>query len=372
MTVSSLPCSPPNSPPNSSPNSLLYNKKQQGVALITVMLIVAMCVVIATQMTSRLQMQMQRSSNVSDNQQAYWYAMGAEAFTKRVLITAFKKEQDVTHLGQIWAKGQTTYPVDFGEISGEVNDLQGCLNLNALRAPWSDKNQPDTNQPDTKQPDKNQSGKTTTKHQKVPARLALEALIINLQLEGVSAFEAEAMTDSLTDWLDENDRISGAGGAEDDDYASREFPYLAANNYLASVNELRIVEHFTPVVIKALKPYVCVIPVSDMHKININTLNAEQPELLQALLDSTLDEAQQILSARGDEGFETIDDFYNLPEVVKLKNSEDKKDQFVVDSEYFILKAKARFNESFFAFNSVMKITNNKYIDVISRTIGRN
>jgi len=356
MTVSFLSYSLPNSLPNSPPNSLLYKKKQQGVALITVMLIVAMCVVIATQMTSRLQMQMQRSSNISDNQQAYWYAMGAEAFTKRVLITVFKKEQDVTHLGQIWAKGQTTYPVDFGEISGEVNDLQSCLNLNALRAPLSNNN----------------SGTTSAKNQKAPARLALEALIINLQLEGVSAFEAEAMADALTDWLDENDRISGAGGAEDDDYASREFPYLAANNYLASVNELRIVEHFTPVVIKALKPYVCVIPVSDMHKININTLNAEQPELLQALLGSTLDEAQQILSARGDEGFETIDDFYNLPEVVKLKNSEDKKDQFVVDSEYFILKAKARFNESFFAFNSVMKITNNKYIDVISRTIGRN
>ncbi len=337
-------------------------KKQRGVALITVMLIVALCVVIASQMTSRLQMQMQRSTNISFNQQAYWYAMGAEAFTKRVLITAFKEDEDVTHLGQIWAQGETTYPVDFGEITGEITDLQSCLNLNALRAPLNS----------TGSGSGSSTGSSRSGSTKVPARIALETLIINLQLEGIAQFEAESMADALTDWLDEDSRISSAGGAEDDDYASREFPYLAANNYLASVNELRIVEHFTPAVINALKPYVCVLPASDVHKININTLNAELPELLQALLGSTLDEAQQILSVRGEEGFETIAEFYNIPEVTTLAISDDKKDQFVVDSEYFTLKASASFNNSYFAFNSVMKITNNKYIDVISRTIGRN
>ena len=336
--------------------------KQQGVALITVMLIVALCAIIASQMTARLQMQMQRSANVAFNQQAYWYAMGAEAFTKRVLITAFTEDADVTHLGQIWAQGQTTYPVDFGDISGEISDLHSCLNLNALRAPF--KNTSDGN-------GKNQNS-NNNRAKKVPARLAFEALLINLQLENVSSFEAASMADALTDWLDENSSISSAGGAEDNDYASREFPYLAANHYLASVNELRIVEHFTPAIIDAIKPYVCVLPQSDVHKININTISAEQPELLQALLDSTLDEAQEILSAREAEGFANIDDFYNLPEVVQLQNFNNKKDQFVVDSEYFKLKASASFNDSFFAMNSVIKITDNKYIDVISRTVGRN
>jgi len=335
--------------------------QQNGVALITVMLIVALCAVIASQMTARLQVQMQRSANITYNQQAYWYAMGAEAFTKRVLITVNKDDKDVTHLGQIWAQGETTYPVDFGEISGEITDLQSCLNLNALRAPLNNTTA-----------DNNNKNKRNSNSDKVPARLAFEALLINLQLDEVSQFEAESMADSLTDWLDSNSGISSAGGAEDNDYASRQFPYLAANNYLASVNELRIIEHFTPTVIEAIKPYVCVIPASDMHKININTLNSEHAQLLQALLDSTLDEAQDILTARADDGFATIEDFYNLPEIVKLKNFNDKKDQFVVDSEYFKLKANASFNNSFFAMNSVMKVTNNKYIDVISRTVGRN
>ncbi len=329
--------------------SLLFSKYhyQRGVALITVMLIVALCAVIASQMTARLQVQVQRSANMTFNQQAYWYAMAAEELTKRVLVAAFEEDAEVTHLGQIWAQGETTYPVEQGKISGEITDLQSCLNLNALKA-------------------------TASGDEKLPASIALETLLINLQLDGVSQFEAESMVESLIDWLDENDELSGSGGAEDNDYASREFPYLAANNFLASVNELRVIANFTPAIINEIAPYVCIIPANEQHKININTIDAEQPELLQALLDSTVEEAEQILGARGEEGFDTIDDFYNLPEIIKLKLSDSIKEQFVVDSEYFTLKASTSFNNSFFAMKSVMKVTNNKYIDVISRTIGRN
>ena len=335
-------------------------RKQTGVALITVMLIVALCAVIASQMSARMQIQVQGSANVAFNQQAYWYAMGAEALARRVLITDFKKDGNVTHLGQLWAQNETTYPVDFGEISGEIFDLQSCLNLNALRAPLP------------KTGNTNGSNNAAGKN-KVPARLAFEILLSNIQLEEeISQFEIDSMADSLTDWLDENNHITGSGGAEDDDYASREFPHLAANNFLASVNELRVVSHFTPAIINGIKPYVCIIPASDLHKININTLSAEQPELLQALLDSTLEEAERILTARPDEGFETIGEFHNLSEVTQLKLTDSVKEQFVVDSEYFTLKANASFNNSFFAMSSVMKVTNNKEIDVISRTIGRN
>ena len=109
--------------------------KQQGVALVTVLLIVALAAILATEMTARLQLQMQRAVNINFNQQAYWYAMGAEAFTKRVLVTAFEQDANTTNLGQIWAQGETTYPVDYGQITGEIIDSQACLNLNALRLP---------------------------------------------------------------------------------------------------------------------------------------------------------------------------------------------------------------------------------------------
>jgi general secretion pathway protein K len=355
--------------------------RQQGVALITVMLIVALASIIAAQMTTRLQTQMQRSTNISFNQQAYWYAMGAEAFTKRVLIKVFKDEPDVTHLEQIWAEDGSTYPVDFGEISGEITDLQSCLNLNALHpsaikkdaVPSGGNGKPKRDVGTKTSPVVNKETSSGPGEDKqLPAATALESLIVNLNIEGVGTFEAEGMVNALTDWLDPDDMITSPGGAEDNDYASREFPFLSANNYLASVSELRLINHFTSAVILALKPYVCVLPQNNQHLININTLDAEKPELLQALLNSSLDEAQELLSTRDSAGYKKLDDFYKLPEFSKLKVKDWQKAQLVVDSEYFKLKASARFNNSYFDMTSIMKVIENKQIQVISRTIGRN
>jgi general secretion pathway protein K len=348
--------------------------EQRGVALITVMLIVALASIIAAQMTTRLQIQMQRSTNINFNQQAYWYALGVEAFTKRVLITAFKDEPKVTHLEQIWAEEGSNYPVDFGEISGEISDLQSCLNLNALHPEAKTKADADVVTPPggvtpTTAPVAAPRGSATVQ---LPAATVLEGLLINLNIEDVGNFEAEAMVNALTDWLDSNDMITGSGGAEDNDYASREFPYLAANSYLGSVNELRLIEHFTPAVILALAPYVCVLPQNAAHQININTLDAEKPELLQALLDSSLEDAQEILSVRDSSGYEDIEEFYKLRELNKINLTKWQKAQFVVDSEYFKLKASARFNNSYFAMSSILKVNETQQIQVISRTIGRN
>jgi len=325
--------------------------RQSGVALITVMLVVALAAILLTQMTGRLQLQMQRTTNVGFNQQAYWYAMGAEAFAKRVLLSSFEEDEDVTHLGQMWAQGETSYPVDFGQITGEISDLQACFNLNALRV----KNDDNVN-----------SGTTAES----PVRKSFEELIIAMNVEGVSQFEAEYMADALTDWLDEDTVIASAGGAEDNDYAAKEFPYLPANHFLGSVNELRIIEHFTLPVITALKDYACVIPGSDMLKVNINTLDVEKPALLQALLGIPQGDAQEILAAREEEGFKSTDDFFNLPELSKHKLEPWQKELFSVDSEYFKLKATASFNNSYFALNSIMKV-DKEQVNVISRTIGR-
>ena len=352
--------------------------KQKGVALITVMLIVALSAVLLMQMTSRLQMQMQRTENIILNQQAYWYAMGAEAFAKRVLITSFNKDKDVINLAQPWAKGETSFPVDFGEITGEIKDLQSCLNLNALRNS-SGSTGINTGTGNTTS-GKRAGGKTSGSKNaggklipgKPPARAALQELLVLLGIKDVSSFEAEYMVDALSDWLDADSSIASAGGAEDNDYASREFPLLPANNYIGSVKELRVIEHFTLPALVALKDYVCVIPNSGLHKININTISSEDPMLLQALLGGlTQSDAEQILSARDPEGFKDVNTFLNLPEVKNLKLSPEKEGQFVVDSDYFIVKTSASFNNSYFALNSIMKVEENNQISVVSRTIGR-
>jgi len=359
----------------------MLDKKVRGVALITVMLIVALAAILATQMSGRLLLQMQRTTNIGLNQQAYWYAMGAEAFTRRVLLDIFKDEPDTTNLSQPWAQGETSFPVDNGTITGEIVDLQACLNLNALRASATSNNQASSenqsnngqvkniksnNQTNNQQNNRSPSGKKSA-----PAKTALIELITSLDIEGISQFEAEYMADALTDWLDTDSVISSAGGAEDNDYAAKKFAYLPANNYLASVDELRVVEHFTVPVIQALREYVCVIPNSDLYKLNVNTISVEHALLLHAVLNIPQEDAEQVLSARDEKGFKSVEDFFKAPELAKANISADKKQQFVVDSEYFKLKANASFNDSFFSLNSILQVIDNKKIEVISRRIGK-
>jgi general secretion pathway protein K len=331
----------------------------KGVALITVMLIIALIAILATQMTARLQLQMQRTTNIGSNQQAYWYAMGAEAFAKRVLIQSFEENSEVTHLGQMWAQGENTFPVDFGEITGEITDLNSCFNLNALRAS------------DDAGSNSSKSSNSGNASEKSPARTAFEELLIAMSIENVGSFEAEYMADALTDWLDADGSISSSGGAEDNDYAAKEFPYLAANNYLASMGELKVIEHFSVNVINKLKDYACVVPNTHLNRININTIAQDKPEILVAMLGISQNEASQALSSRGEEGFTSVDEFFGLSELSKAKIPAEKKEQFAVTSEYFKLKATASFNNSYFALNTIMKVDNKNNIRVISRIIGR-
>ncbi len=328
----------------------IVNTRQKGVVLISVLLIVALATIVATQMSSRIMGQLQRASNLELNQQAYWYALGAEAFAKRVILTVVDEDPEFINLSQIWAQGETTYPVDNGQIVGEISDMQACFNLNALRT------------------DEDNSDNTSKSVQ----RLGFERLLVNLSLDDIDEFTAEYMADALVDWLDKNSSIVSAGGAEDNDYAGREFPYLAANHYLADVSELRVIEHFTMQAINDLKEYVCVLPNTDLHKLNVNTISEEHAVLLQSFLDISLEDAQEIISERGEDGFENIDDVLALQVLTNAKLTAEEKEQLTVDSDYFKLASRASFNNSYFTLASTFKVENNKRVDVIRRSIGKN
>ena len=343
---------------------LVSMKKMRGIALITVMLIVALAVILATQMNAKLMLQMQRATNIASNEQAYWYAMGAEAFAKRVLIDVVKKDPNNINLSQIWAQGKTSFPVENGSISGEIFDQQACFNLNALRTRMSA-----AKRHSSKEPLRRRTGKTTMT--KLSPKTAFVRLLAGLNLENIDQFSADNMADALSDWLDKDDVISGAGGAEDSDYAAKTFPYLPANNYLASVNELRTIEHFSVATIDALRDYVCVLPDTNLFKLNINTVPTDHALLISAMLDIPLEDAEQALSSRTKKGFKNVDDFFNQPSLAKIKITKEQKQWFAVKSEYFTLKTKASFNHSFFYLNSIIKITNNSNVSVINRTIGQ-
>ncbi len=104
-------------------------RQQQGVALIIVLLIVAIVSVLATEMGSRLQLQIKRASNIKENNQAYWYAMGAEQYARKSIKQLMDKDGDVIHLEQPWNQ-EFVYPIEGGGIQAQLVDMQSCFNLN--------------------------------------------------------------------------------------------------------------------------------------------------------------------------------------------------------------------------------------------------
>ena len=67
------------------PSPPLAPGRQRGMALLVVLLILAVMVIVASNMSGRLQLELRRTANLTLGKQAWWYAMSAEALVIKVL-----------------------------------------------------------------------------------------------------------------------------------------------------------------------------------------------------------------------------------------------------------------------------------------------
>ncbi|GAA64752.1 general secretion pathway protein K [Pseudoalteromonas sp. BSi20311] len=325
----------------------MNQKTSRGAALVIVLFIVALAAILAVEMSANLMVQVQRSTNLQSQQQAKWYAYGAEELAIKGLIQSKKDDPEKTTLAQPWAKqGDVKYPVDNGTLSGQLTDLQACLNLNALGA----------------EPDPNSTNKTN------PAHKALFAILENIE-DLPSDESEEGMADSVFDWLDKNS-ITYRSGAEEGEYLSRQFPYMTANSLFASVSELRLIKGFNPLVMEKVLPYVCVIPGSTLLSINVNTVTEEQALLLSGLIDElSVSGAQAVIAARPENGFDNIEEFFESVKQQGGKNIKAVEKLFSLKSEYFKLQTQAKFVDLRFSMTTLLYASNGE-VTILARKFG--
>ncbi|MBR9729352.1 type II secretion system minor pseudopilin GspK [Shewanella intestini] len=329
-------------------NKVTSLRKQRGVALIFVILIVAMVSIIATNISSRNQLSMQRTLNLAQFDQAYWYAISAEELAMKVLKQDMKDADGTVNLQQYWAVANVVFPAEYGEIAGEITDMRSCFNLNAVSQPRV----------------KDSSGQMGLS----VAAKQYKALLVAL---GVDDFAAERLTQTLKDYLDA-DSENEPYGAEDAEYESRPVPYRAANTLMQHRSELRAVLGYTQDIYLALQPYVCAIPGDRRQLLNVNTLKVEQAALMVGMLDNkvSLSDAKSIINQRPASGYEAIDDFWANSALSNVQSSDaDLKSSFVVDSNYFNLTAGAKVDTAIFKMDSVLKRNGEKF-EVITRQYG--
>ena len=233
--------------------------------MVTVILMVAVAALIATDIAYRQKMDVLRTAAFLSRDSAFQFLLAAENLGLYALKQDQKKDEQRLSsnpdeemrddLGEDWNKGAAfPLPGGIGTIQGNLYDFQGRFNINSL---YGDQQLRQTYQS------------------------AFLQLLNSLQSKNVDMFP-ENVTPSmlqqrLIDWLDENSDPTGLDGKEDDDYLKLQRPYRAANHFITDISELQLIEGFTPKIIRILENYVSFLPPAA----TINLYTAK-PEVLNA------------------------------------------------------------------------------------------
>ncbi|WP_375055056.1 type II secretion system minor pseudopilin GspK [Zobellella sp. DQSA1] len=320
--------------------------RQRGVALLVVLLIVALMTMLAINLTERSGRAYLSTAGHLARQQAKWYALAAEAMAGQMLLSDGRDSPNSTHLAQLWAQEGRQFPVEGGEIGGQITDAQACFNLNAI----------------------NQVVSYVDQGEAVEAAYPAQVFHHLLLQLGVEAERAGSVTDALRDWVD-NDGAPREKGAEDEAYASLNPPYLPANRALVDVSELRMVLGIDTALYRRLLPYVCVLPQQAL-LININTLQLSQAALLSALFLNEVSRtaAAQLLDERPREGWSSVPALLAQGALPEL-NSEAAKQVLTVNSQFFFARISVRLADGDYHRHSLLQREGSR-INVLQRHDG--
>ena len=258
--------------------------QQRGVALLIALVVVAIAATLSTGMIWNRELDIRRTANITQGDQAMEYALGAEAWAEQILRRDFQSNQTNTNLTQDWAMQLPPLPVQGGSITGRLQDLQGLFNVNNLASA--------------------QAQAALAQFQRLLAELNLDPNIAN----------------AVSDWVNVGSQPHFPGGAKDEYYSRLSPPYLAAEQPMTSISELLLVKGVTPQVYQTLLPFVCALPLQAPGSppggqlaatlININTA----PAAVIASLNTgiSLQSAEGVVQSRAQTPFQTSDQLQQL------------------------------------------------------------
>ena len=300
-------------------------KKQQGIALLMAIMIVALVSIVSINMLTQRQMQIYRTANIYFKDQAYQFCLSVERWGLSVLIQDYSKVDKYDGAKDVWNKKLNKFSMKQATITGVIFDLQGRFNLNNLVL----------------------NGKINRKWFENYKRL-LNTLKLPLSL-----------ADTLLDWIDKDEQPV-TDGAEDIYYISLDRPYRAANQPLNNVSELLLIKGYTEKTVNLLKPFV--FTADESTAVNINTSsNLVLQAVLQGLSESQATSLAAVLKASP---MQSIADFKKLP---AIKNIALEDESISVSSNYFVINSYVLIDKIQVNLQSIINRDNNGHIIVRSR-----
>lgn len=242
---------------------MIKSKRQQGVAIIMVLLIVAIATSLAAYMA--MQQNLWQRQVESQFERAQARQLGAAGIDwARAVLAEDARGNTVDHEKEIWTLRLPAIPIEGGEVIGAIEDRQGLFNLNNVVS-------------------------NVAQFQRLLAVLGLPA----------------DLAPALADWMD-GDSEPQAGGAEDGYYLALAQPYRTSNRALVELSELMRVKGFDSRTIESLRAFVSVLPATRT-PINVNFAPAE---VLVAVIEGmTLSDARLLVQQRQGQPYKDIADF---------------------------------------------------------------
>lgn len=311
-------------------------KKQKGIALITILVMVALATILAATIAQRQKFTAENTAYLMRQNQSLWYAQSAETFFSELLVEDAENAGDVDYLQENWAKPMPAFPFEDGYVTGQLYDESGKFNLNSLV---------------------DDSGQVN-----VAAKEWFEQLLTNAGLNA-------QLSEAVIDWQDADNETLGPMGAEDSYYRGLRNAYLPANSKFHAVEELKMVRGFEGEKYLLIAPYVSAITVTDA-KVNINTA----PAIVLASLAESLDvkTVEAVLEQRHQnmEHFSNVDELWSLEPFSQAKNENQTALNALlgVKSSYFQAKIEIMLSERKRQFQTYL-LREDKKVHVLYRSL---
>lgn len=306
----------------------VHRSVPRGVALVSVLLIVAVTTALAYEIANRHAFGVAVSRQVLAASQAREYALGGEQFARQMLYADWEDENTRSKdtLLEDWSLMTQEFEVDGGDIEMRIEDLSSRFNLNSVLGAEGPQN---------------------------AARL--KRLFTRLELD-------PNYVDAWVDWIDADQQVQPYG-AEDADYLLREPPHRAANQRAVDMSELRLAVPFESREEYArLVPHVTVLP-TDRLAININTVT----EAVLASLAPNFPRADAQLLVEQERDYDDMEGV-----IARYAPLGESAGALRVGSQFFEVQVRARLGETRSELTSMLhRNPENGELTLVSRNFGR-
>jgi len=301
--------------------------RQSGVALITILLIVALVSALLYHLIERQALVVAQTRQVVRADQSLEYALGAEAYARQILYEDWNQapSRALDTLTETWAIPAAPFDIDAGSLEMSIEDLNRRFNLNAL------------------------AGQDAAKNVQ-----RFKTLLGALNLD-------PAIADAWKDWVDRDSEATGFG-AEDGAYLVATPPFRTANQPAGSTSELALLNLLDGDQLALLLPHVATLPTTTL-RINVNTADA-----------ITLESLTPLLTQARAEALVESDRHYDAPSVLvsEIPELNTAADAMAVVSEYFEIHARAEIDGFRTELTSVIRRDpNTGRITLLSRDFGK-